>query len=234
MAYFGPTWGRFKSIMRSVPGNHEYNDPAGAAKGYFDYFDGVGNAEGPVGSRSLGYYSFDVGRWHLIALNSNCNPSGGGWRPGGCGAGSAQEEWLRGDLAAHPSSCTLAFWHHPVYSSTSQPDGPSPFMSTIWADLANAHADVVLNGHAHNYERFALQSASGSVDTQGGLREFVVGTGGRELYPFSTVKPNSEVRNASTFGVLRLTLHSSSYDWQFQPETGGTFTDAGSQTCHGR
>jgi hypothetical protein len=233
MTYFDPSWGRFKTIMRSVPGNHEYNDPAGGAQGYFDYFDGVGNSDGPGGPRTLGYYSYDIGSWHLIAINSNCNPSGGGWRPGGCAAGSAQEQWLKSDLAAHPSSCTLAFWHHPLYSSSSQPDGASPFMSAIWADLANAHADVVLNGHAHNYERFALQNASGAVDTQAGMREFIVGTGGRNLYPFATIKPNSEVRNASTFGVLRLTLHPSSYDWQFQPETGGTFTDAGSQACHG-
>ena len=107
-------------------------------------------------------------------------------------------------------------------------------MSAIWADLANAHADVVLNGKAHNYERFALQNASGAADPQGGVREFVVGTGGRELYPFAKVMPNSEVRYASTFGVLKLTLHPSSYDWQFQPEAGGTFTDTGSQPCHGR
>jgi hypothetical protein len=234
MTYFDPTWGRFKSIMRSVPGNHEYNDPAGGAKGYFDYFDGIGNATGPEGPRSTGYYSFDIGSWHLVALNSNCSPTTGGWTRGGCAAGSAQEQWLRADLASHPSACTLAFWHHPLYSSSSQPDGASPFMATIWADLANAHADVVLNGHAHNYERFALMNASGAADPQGGLREFIVGTGGRNLYAFATVQPNSEVRNSSTFGVLRLTLHAHSYDWQFQPEAGGSFTDAGSQQCHGR
>jgi hypothetical protein len=232
--YFNPTWGRFKSIMRSVPGNHEYNDPAGGAAGYFDYFDGVGNATGPEGARSLGYYSFDIGSWHIIAVNSNCSSSTGGWKPGGCAAGSTQEEWVRSDLAAHRTACTLAFWHHPLYSSSSQPDGASPFMSAIWADLANAHADIVLNGHAHNYERFALQNATGALDAQGGLREFVVGTGGRNLYPFATVQPNSQVRNSSTFGVLRLTLHPQSYDWQFQPTPGGTFTDAGSQQCHGR
>ncbi|HEY4428207.1 MAG TPA: metallophosphoesterase, partial [Solirubrobacteraceae bacterium] len=234
MNYFDPTWGRFKSIMRSVPGNHEYTDPAGGAAGYFDYFDGVGNETGPEGSRALGYYSFDIGAWHFIAVNSNCSTSTGGWKPGGCAAGSTQEEWVRSDLAAHKSSCTLAFWHHPVYSSSSQPDGASPFMSAIWADLANAHADIVLNGHAHDYERFALQNATGGLDATAGLREFVVGTGGRNLYPFATVKPNSEARNSTTFGVLRLTLHPHAYDWKFQATPGGTFTDAGSQQCHGR
>jgi hypothetical protein len=234
MNYFNPTWGRFKSIMHSAPGNHEYNDPAGSAMGYFDYFDGVGNATGSAGPRSLGYYSFDIGSWHLIAINSNCSASSGGWNRGGCAAGSTQEQWLRSDLAVHPSACTLAFWHHPLYSSGSQADGPSPFMSAIWADLANAHADIVLNGHAHNYERFALQNATGGPDSQGGVREFVVGTGGRNLYGFSTVQPNSQVRNSSTFGILQLTLRPHGYDWQFRPEPGGTFTDVGSQECHGR
>jgi len=232
--HFDPTWGRFKRVIRPIPGNHEYNDPAGGASGYFDYFNGVGNQDGPAGPRGLGYYSFDIGSWHLIAINSNCNPSGGGWLPGGCAAGSAQEQWLQSDLAAHRSSCTLAFWHHPLYSSSSQPDGASPFMAAIWADLTNAHADVVLNGHAHDYERFAQQSANGALDAQGGVRQFIVGTGGRDLYQFATVKPNSEARNASTFGVLRLTLHPSSYDWRFQPEAGRRFSDSGRQRCHGR
>jgi hypothetical protein len=141
---------------------------------------------------------------------------------------------VRADLAAHRTACTLAFWHHPLYSSSSQPDGASPFMAAIWADLANAHADIVLNGHAHDYERFALQNATGGPDPQGGLREFVVGTGGRNLYPFATVQPNSQARNSTTFGVLRLTLHPQSYDWQFQATPGATFTDAGSQQCHSR
>ena len=234
-AYLGaydPTWGRVKAVSHPVPGNHEYKtpaqapagtdcDPSGQAAGYFSYF---GAAAGQPGK---GYYSFDVGGWHLIALNSNCAQAGG------CEAGSAQEQWLRADLAAHPAECTLAYWHHPRFSSGAT-HGSQAFMAPIWQALYEGGADVVLSGHEHNYERFAPQTASGELDTARGLREFVVGTGGKSHnYPFqATPIANSEIRNDSTFGVLELTLHDRSYDWKFVPEAGHTFTDAGSAACH--
>jgi acid phosphatase type 7 len=213
------TWGRFKSITRPALGNHE-----SSGTGYFDYFNGSGVNNGPAGERGKGYYSFDVGAWHLIALNSNCARVP-------CSAGSAQEQWLRADLAANPRSCTLAYWHHPRFSSGH--DGDGTFMQAIWKDLYDADADVVLVGHSHDYERFAPQNASGNLDRTRGIREFVVGTGGAFFTGLSTTKPNSEVRQNKTFGVLRLTLHPTSYDWAFVPEAGKTWTDSGSDSCHG-
>jgi hypothetical protein len=215
---YDKTWGRFKSITRPALGNHE-----SSGGGYFDYFNGSGANNGPAGERGKGYYSFDVGAWHLIALNSNCSRVP-------CGSGSAQEQWLRADLAAHRNTCTLAYWHHPRFSSGH--DGDGTFMQAIWQALYNAGADVVLVGHSHDYERFAPQNASGGLDRNRGIREFVVGTGGAFFTGLSTTKPNSEVRQNKTFGVLRLTLRSTSYDWQFVPEPGKTWTDAGSNACH--
>jgi hypothetical protein len=215
------SWGAVKSITRPAVGNHEYGT-AGAA-GHFDYFNGVGVADGPAGDRTKGYYSFDVGTWHVIAVNSNCSSIGG------CGVSSVQEQWLRSDLAAHPSSCTLAYWHHPRFSSGSH--GNSAEMAPIWQALYDANADVVLVGHDHNYERFGPQDAAGTADAARGLREFVVGTGGKTHYATGTPKPNSEVRNSDTFGVLKLTLHPSGYDWRFQPAV-GSFSDLGSASCH--
>jgi Tol biopolymer transport system component len=232
---YDPTWGRVKAITRPAIGNHEY-ETAGA--GYFDYFDGVGGSTGPAGDRGKGYYSFDVplpsgSRWHLIALNSECAAANAADEgvAGACAAGSAQEQWLRSDLAAHPGACTLAFWHHPLFSSGGI--GNHPAMQTIWQDLYTAGADVVLNGHDHNYERFGPQDPSGATDPTYGLRELVVGTGGKSLLAMGTVKANSEVRQNDTYGVLELTLHDSGYDWRFTPESGRTFTDAGSGACHG-
>ena len=215
---FDPSWGRVKSLIRPGIGNHEYLDPAGSAAGYFQYF---GSA---AGDPSKGYYSFDVGSWHLIALNSNCSEAGG------CGAGSPEETWLKADLAAHPTTCTLAYWHHPRWSSGQH--GSNTSYAAFWTDLYNAGADLVLNGHDHDYERFAPQTPSGAVDTARGIRQFVVGTGGKNHYGFTTVIPNSEVRNSDTYGVLKLALHPSSYDWNFVPEAGKTFTDSGSGSCH--
>jgi hypothetical protein len=218
---FDPTWGRFKSRIHPVAGNHEYQTPAAA--GYFDYFNGIGNTTGPAGERGKGYYSFDVGTWHLIALNSNCP------EVGGCAAGSPQEQWLRADLAAHPNACTLAFWHHPLFSSGMH--GNNLVMAPIWQAIYEAHADVVLTGHDHLYERYGPQSASGAPEPARGVREFVVGTGGQSHYTLQTVQPNSAIRSTDAFGVLKLTLRGNGYDWQFLPEAGQTFTDSGSAQC---
>ncbi|WP_405094084.1 DNRLRE domain-containing protein [Micromonospora sp. NBC_01392] len=216
---YQPTWGRHKARTRPAVGNHEYLT-ANAAP-YFAYF---GVAAGPAG---LGYYSYDLpgsSDWHIVVLNSNCA------KVGGCQAGSAQERWLRADLAAHPSRCTLAYWHHPLFSSGER---QAPNVLPLFQALYDAGAEIVLNGHAHQYERFAPQSPDRTADPARGIREFVVGTGGRSLQSdFGTVAPNSEVRNGTTYGVLRLTLYNGGYDWRFLPVTGQTFTDGGSGTCH--
>jgi len=158
-----------------------------------------------------------------VVINSNCT------QVGGCGANSAQEQWLRADLQAHPTTCSLAYWHHPRFSSGYHRNTVE--MQPIWQALYDAGADVVLNGHDHHYERFAPQTASGVRDDERGMREFVVGTGGVALRAIGTVQPNSEVRNSDTHGVLKLTLHSTSYDWEFVPEAGKTFTDKGTAAC---
>jgi 3',5'-cyclic AMP phosphodiesterase CpdA len=210
------SWGRLKGRTRPAPGNHDYRTPRAA--GYFDYF-------GPAaGRRSRGYYSFDVGGWHLIALNSECAPIGG------CTTGSRQERWLRADLAAHPARCTLAYWHKPRFSSGMH--GNNATYVAFWQALYRAGADVVLVGHDHDYERFAPQTPHGKADPASGIRQFVVGTGGKTHDGFRTIRANSQVRNSGTFGVLRLTLHPSSYDWRFVPEPGKTFTDRGHGSCH--
>jgi acid phosphatase type 7 len=213
--YYDPTWGRVKEITRPAIGNHEYGT-RGAA-GYFGYF---GAAAGPPKA----FYSYDVGAWHLISLNSNCGIVS-------CAAGSPQETWLANDLRTHPASCTLAYWHHPRFSSGGHGDDRAT--GPLFADLYDAGAELVLVGHDHDYERFAPQTPDGKADPAFGVREFVVGTGGRSHYSFHGIKPNSQVRNDDTFGVLRLTLHPSSYDWRFIPEAGKTFTDAGTGGCHG-
>ena len=207
---YAPNWGRHKSRTRPVPGNHDYH-VAGAA-GYFDYFGAA------AGDRSKGYYSYDLGAWHIVALNSEIDQS----------TGSAQEQWLRAELAAHPNVCTLAYWHKPRFSSGQHGDNTDS--QPLWQALYEYRADVVLNGHDHSYERFGLQNPSGQADLNG-IREFVVGTGGIGLYPFPTIQPNSQVRNDTTWGVLKLTLHATSYDWQFIPIAGLTFTDVGSGNC---
>jgi Calcineurin-like phosphoesterase len=218
-AVYNPTWGRVKSISRPVIGNHD-----GSGASYFDYFNGPGAANGPAGPRGRGYYSFDVGTWHIVALNSNCTRVS-------CGAGSIQEKWLRADLAAHPAACTLAFWHHPRYSSGH--DGSHITLSAWWRDLHAAGAEVVLSGHSHDYERFAPKDANGKGSPTG-IRQFVVGTGGAFMTGLGTSQvAGSEVRQNTTFGVLKLTLHPSSYDWRFVPIAGRGWTDSGSGQCHG-
>lgn len=213
---YGPTWGTFKDITRPVVGNHEYG--TANASGYFRYFGAA------AGDPRKGYYSFDLGDWHIIALNSNCGAVGG------CRAGSPQERWLRADLATHPTQCTLAYWHHPRFSSG--PHGNSADPQVFWQVLYEAGVDVVLNGHDHTYERFAPQTPEAEADPTQGIRQFVVGTGGRSLYPFRTVRTNSEVRNSDTFGVLALTLMTDGYEWRFMPIAGKTFTDSGRDRCH--
>jgi hypothetical protein len=232
--YYGSTWGRFRARTYPAIGNHEYLTTRGksacdpgttvAGKGYFDYWNGVGAATGRAGDRSQGYYSFDVGTWHLISLNSNCS------RAGGCDAGSPQATWLRNDLASHPNRCTLAYWHHPRFSSGEHGDDLA--VAPLWQILYQAGADVVLNGHDHDYERFAPQTPDAKADAATGIREFVVGTGGKSHYRFVSTQPNSQVRNGDTFGVLELTLRPTGYDWRFVPAAGGTFTDSGSGSCH--
>lgn len=214
---YDKTWGRAKSRTRPAPGNHEYHTPHAA--GYFHYF-------GPAaGDPARGYYSFNQGSWHIIALNSQCGDVGG------CGKGSPQERWLADDLQAHHANCTLAFWHVPLFSSGDE-HGNNAEMKDFWKDLYAAGVDIVLNGHDHDYERFAPQNPDEGADPARGIREFVVGTGGKNQRGFSKPRPGSEVRSNSTFGVLQIVLHEHGYDWQFVPVPGGKFTDAGSGTCH--
>lgn len=212
---FNSSWGVFKPKIRPVPGNHDYL-VAGAAN-FFKYFGAAANPP-------HGYYSYNVGTWHIVAINSNCS------KVGGCQAGSAQEKWLKNDLAQHPAACTLAFWHHPRYSSGT--GGNNTSMKAIFQDLYNAGADVILSGHSHDYERFAPQNNASQRDNADGIRQFVVGTGGSFFTRFGTIKPNSLVRNNNTFGVLMMTLGVSSYSWKFVPVAGKTFTDRGSANCH--
>ena len=220
---YGPTWGVFKDRTRPVAGNHDYNTPGAAA--YFAYFGAS------AGNPSEGWYSYDVGTdWHVVVLNSNCA------FVGGCDAGSPQEQWLRADLAASTRACTLAMWHHPRFSST-YPGGipPTSVPSTraFWKALYDDGAEVVLNAHEHVYERFAAQDASGAADPGKGIRQFTVGTGGEELSGFHKIAPNSQVRDATTYGVLRLTLGRGTYDWAFLPIAGSTFNDTGTGSCTG-
>ena len=215
---YGPTWGRFKGRTRPAVGNHEYRTPGAA--GYYNYF---GAQAGP---RGKGWYSYDVGSWHVVVLNSNCAKVA-------CGKGSEQERWLRADLAAHSNQCTLAYWHHPRFSSDNR-HGNWASVGPFWDALYEYGAEIVLGGHAHVYERFAPQTPWAAADPATGIRQFVVGTGGNGHYGFRGVKPNSQVRNANTFGVLKLDLRAGGYNWRFVPQAGKTFTDAGSGTCHGR
>ncbi len=216
---YDPTWGRAK--LRTIPviGRHDY-DSLNAA-GYFNYF-------GPAaGDPTKGYYSIDLGAWHIVSLNSLCT-----YVSGGCGVGSPEETWLANDLASHTQACTLALFHEPLYTSSSQVT-PNTAVQPLWQDLYNHNVDLIVNGHAHNYERFAPQDANGNLDTARGIIEIIAGTGGEGHYSFnSTVAPNSLVRNSDTFGVLQLTLHQSSFDWKFIPVAGMTFTDSGTQACH--
>lgn len=218
---YDPTWGRVKALSFPAIGNHEYYDHAGGASGYFSYF---GSA---AGDPSKGYYSFDLGAWHLVALNSNCS------KAGGCDAGSPQEVWLRNDLAAHPTQCTLAYWHHPRYAS-GYTIRDKVGMSDLWQALMDYGAEIVLSGHAHLYERFAPQDANANYDPNG-IVQFVVGSGGKGHDSFGALQPNSLAQNNGGYGVIKLTLAPTSYSWEFVADTTGTskpYTDTGSASCH--
>jgi hypothetical protein len=213
---YDKTWGRVKSRTKPSVGNHEFH--SGGATPYFDYFGAA------AGDPAKGYYSYDLGAWHIIVLNSECD------EVGGCNTGSRQEQWLRADLASHPAVCSLAYWHKPLFSSGAK-HGNDPEIKPFWADLYAAHVSLVLNGHDHDYERFAPQDPEAKTDPTRGIREFVVGTGGKNHRPFGPAKSNSEIRNADAFGVLKLVLRPTGYDWRFIPEAGKTFTDSGTSQC---
>ena len=213
---YGPTWGRHRARTRPAAGNHDYKTPGGA--GYHTYF---GEAAGPPGK---GYYSYTAGAWHVVVLNSNCDAVGG------CHARSPQVRWLQADLAAHPTRCTLAYFHHPRFSSGSE-HGPSHAMLAFWEALYEVGAEVVLSGHEHSYERFAPQDAWGVADPKRGIRQFVVGTGGKTLYPMRHATAHSEVRRDDVYGVLVLRLAPGSYEWRFVSTT-GAIADAGAASCH--
>ncbi len=198
---------------------------------YFDYFNGVGNFTGPAGDRDQGYYSYDIGNWHIVVLNSECG-STGLWDVNGCAVGSAQEQWLRADLAASSTNNIIGMWHKPRFSSSAA-DSSIAFMQPLWQALYDHGADLILGGHWHNYERLAPTDANGARDDAYGVRQFVVGTGGVPMSGFGTIRATSEVRSNTTHGVLKLTLHADSYDWQFVPVAGGSFTDSGTAAVHG-
>ena len=210
---YQPTYGRFMARSYPAPGNHDYGVPNG--QDYYRYF---AERAGPDGR---GYYSFDVGSWHVVSLNSNISMA----------KGSPQEAWLRADLAANPNKkCTLAYWHHPRFSSSSA-HGDDARSADIWQTLFEFKADLILVGHDHTYERFAPQDPQARPDPERGLRQFVVGTGGAGLYAFGPAKPNSEVRIASSFGVAKFVLGEGGYRWEFLPVAGGGFTDKGEARC---
>jgi hypothetical protein len=210
---YHPTWGRHFARTKPSVGNHEYQTPG--ATGYYGYFGST------AGDPAKGYYSYDLGAWHIIVLNSNIARD----------SASAQVQWLRADLQANSGkACTLAYWHHPRFSSGQH--GNDVTQAALWDTLHAYDADVILNGHEHNYERFAPQNPSGGADNARGIREFIVGTGGRELRTKGTTKANSQVFSSAAFGVLKLTLSAASYSWQFIPIAGQSFSDSGSASCH--
>ena len=213
---YEPTWGRVKDrTILPAAGNHDWNTPGAA--GYLGYF---GTIAAPAG---VTWYSRDLGAWHVVVLDSDCV------QVGGCGLDSAQGRWLAADLAASSARCTLAIWHHPRFTSAER--GNNDQVGPFWDLLQRDGAELVVNGHEHDYERFAPQDPSGRQERPGGIREIVVGTGGAELTGFPRTAANSEFRMAGTYGVLRLTLHPANYDWEFLPVT-GEIADSGSTLCH--
>lgn len=213
---YEPTWGRHKARTRPAVGNHEYR--SSGAVPYFEYF---GAAAGEAGK---GYYSYDIGQWHVVVLNTDCAHAGG------CGPGSAQHRWLRDDLAAHPRPCTVAYGHHPRFSSGKH--GAKKSMFPVFETLYEHGVELLLSGHDHHYERFAPQDPNGRLDPQRGVRQFIVGTGGRGHRRLRKRRPHSEAADDTSFGVLKLTLGSSSYEWEFVPITGDRFRDSGRGVCH--
>jgi hypothetical protein len=212
---YGLTWGRHRARTRPAPGNHDYDAPGAAP--YFKYF---GDNAGPPGR---GYYSYDIGSWHIVSLNSNRVAES--W-------GAAQEKWLRADLQANRSRCVAAYWHHPRFSSGSK-YGDHPHMDPLYRILYEHRVSVLIAGHDHHYERFVSQDPDGKADTRG-VRQFVVGTGGGRLYSIGKIKPNSEARNAVAHGVIKLTLYPDRYDWEFVPVKGQSFRDRGTSKCNAR
>jgi len=226
---YDASWGQYKSVSNPAVGDNEYAGngcSTPGASGYFTYFgDRASPREPGCTINCQGYYSYDVGSWHVVALNSECTQPG----VGGCSASSPQTQWLKADLAAHPNTCTLAYFHRPYFSDKG---GTVAKVKQLFTALYNGGADVLLVGHQHIYERFRPQSPSGAAATNG-VRQFIVGTGGRsQTTPASPPPAGSEKQNSGTFGVLKLTLHPTSYDFQFVPEAGKTFTDTGTQACH--
>ncbi len=220
---YDPTWGRVKAITTPAIGNHEYRDNNGA--GYFRYF---GEA---AGNPAKGYYSYNLGAWHLIALNSQCSELPRGTGDNGCATGSMQNKWLRADLAAHPTRCTLAYWHRPPVFSPGQ--GNDSAIASLWAVLARANVDVALTGHHHNYQRFAPLDATGRPTEGPGLRQFVVGTGGKSENELGAPRPGVvQVRQDNTYGILKMRLHETRYHWRFVATPGSSFTDSGTTSCH--
>lgn len=229
---YEPSWGRHRARTRPAPGNHDYN--TSDATPYYEYF-------GPnAGDAGKGYYSFDIGAWHAISLNSNCSEI-----DGGCGPGSPQQTWLEADLKAHPNACTIAYWHHPVL--TIGPHDNDEETLPLWQTLYDHGTDIVLSGHEHNYQRYApLDRDAAAVDADEGIRFFVVGTGGVGLTDASSSRVNDNPgleawgdnpgdgdSHDASLGVLNLSLYDAAYEWQFVPAEGGTFTDSGRGTCHG-
>jgi hypothetical protein len=214
---FDQTWGRFKDRIRPAPGNHEFY-----FEGASDYFAYFGAAAGAPGQ---GWYSYGLGGWHIVVLNSECD------QVGGCQAGSPQETWLKADLAAHPALCSLAIWHRPRFSSGYH--GSDPVTQNLWKDLYAAGAEMVISGHDHDYERFAPMDADGVLDPARGIIQFVVGIGGADLRtPPGKLADNSQVIITGVYGVLKLSLRPDGYDWQFIPEPGKSEGDGGSGKCH--
>jgi hypothetical protein len=221
LASYDPTWGRWKAVSHPVIGNHEYDDGLGG-QGYYDYWDGVGGAVGPAGVRGEGWYSYDVGTWHLVALNSNCDQVS-------CAGNSRQLRWLRDDLREHRDSCVLAYMHHPHFSSGIYEDLGDT--RALWKALYRGRADVVLNGHDHIYERFAPSRPSGIVDPANGITQFTVGTGGYFLFPTEPPSPpNSEFAYNGSYGVMFMRLASDAYYWSFV-DVSGRVIDSGKRLC---
>ncbi|HEV3069416.1 MAG TPA: chitobiase/beta-hexosaminidase C-terminal domain-containing protein [Streptosporangiaceae bacterium] len=240
---YGPTWGVKRSITYPVPGDKDWTTsggtdcPATAGAGYQQYFSSSGGIFGsplpPVVnvSDTSAYYSYNLGSWHIIALNTSpCVLTD----PGFCAAGSAQDLWLQNDLAHNTATCTLAYYQNPRWASTASGSGGDATMQQLWQDLYSGGADVVLNGDSHWYERFAPQNGSGTIDNTYGVREFIVGTGGAGLEPPGTEVLTSQVLNATTHGIIKMTLHNGSYSWQFINNGESTFTDSGSANCHAK
>jgi acid phosphatase type 7 len=228
MASYDKSWGAYKSKTFPAVGDEEYATSgtgcgAAGADGYFNYFGTVAQSPG-------GYYSYDFGGWHFVVLNSECS------RVGGCGEGTPQNNWLEADLAANTETCTLAYWHRPAFASKASGSQTYSTVRPLWDDLYAAGAEIVLTGHSHWYERFKPQTSAG-VSTTNGIVEWVVGTGGKShntnaLAAPGARHPNSVTANASTFGVLKLTLRANDYDWRYLVEGTSSYSDAGTANCH--